>query len=297
MSLTPVLADEEYVEQAYFFRSLRERIADGRTAQEILDHLRNELLSTTRLPFAVDFLLAELKHSGGIASALVRLSHYFTPFQAFVIAQAEDETARMSFERALLILEREAAYRSASPSRQGLFVYELEAISRNRLGYSPGLRAMASDGYFDGDWRDFIADVRRQLGNRDFAELVFARSDYYVALRRRRDPEYAPKRPVLFGEKEGKIALANKAKDPMYLFATLQRQLGYPEVPRPSADEDRERRFQELAQKVKLLEARVNLLQADVSGQLDVTQFYVKPPGGPGGSPTFPPERPESSLD
>ena len=35
--------------------------------------------------------------------------------------------------------------------------------------------------------------------------------------------------PPLFAEKEGKIAKANRGRDPL-LFAALQRQLGYPEV-------------------------------------------------------------------
>ena len=38
--------------------------------------------------------------------------------------------------------------------------------------------------------------------------------------------------PPLFGEKEGKIAKASRGRDPLFLFAALQRQLGYPEVPR-----------------------------------------------------------------
>ena len=37
-----------------------------------------------------------------------------------------------------------------------------------------------------------------------------------------------PEKPMLFGEKEGKIAWANRKKDPLYLFAALQRHLGYP---------------------------------------------------------------------
>ena len=43
----------------------------------------------------------------------------------------------------------------------------------------------------------------------------------------------ATEQPVLFGEGEGRIALANRGKDPLLLFAALHRHLGYPEVPRP----------------------------------------------------------------
>ena len=43
-------------------------------------------------------------------------------------------------------------------------------------------------------------------------------------------PEWEPPHEPLFGEKEGKIAKASRGRDPLYLFAALQRQLGYPEV-------------------------------------------------------------------
>ena len=56
---------------------------------------------------------------------------------------------------------------------------------------------------------------------------------------RRQNPDYQLPVPALFGEKEGKIAKANRGRDPLYLFAALQRQLGYPEVPRPRPRPDR----------------------------------------------------------
>src|SRR5262245_7511275 len=54
---------EEYVEQAYFFRVLRDRLEAGVT-QETLEHIHQEILATTRLPFAIQFLTGEVKHSG-----------------------------------------------------------------------------------------------------------------------------------------------------------------------------------------------------------------------------------------
>ncbi len=45
----------------------------------------------------------------------------------------------------------------------------------------------------------------------------------------------------LFGDKEGRIALANRHKDPLLLFAALERHLNYPTVPRPQpVDESRQ---------------------------------------------------------
>ena len=45
--------------------------------------------ATTMLPLAVDFMADELRHTGGFATAMSRLPHYFTPFQAYVVAEAE----------------------------------------------------------------------------------------------------------------------------------------------------------------------------------------------------------------
>src|SRR5436190_5159591 len=94
MTTGAVLDREEYVEQAYFFRVFRERVTANMAAQEILDQVHQEILSTTRLPLAIQFLATELKHSGLLASGFTRLPHYFTAFQAFVIRQAEEEGLR-----------------------------------------------------------------------------------------------------------------------------------------------------------------------------------------------------------
>src|SRR3954467_7331359 len=133
-----VLEREEYIEQAYFFRVLRERLATNMAAQEVLERIHEEILSTTRLPYAIQFLSTELKHSGNLASGFTRLPHYFTPFQAFVVSRAEETGLRFSMETALLVLEREAEYRAAKVTPPGLFVYQFEVLSRNRLGYDRG---------------------------------------------------------------------------------------------------------------------------------------------------------------
>src|SRR5436190_22381979 len=106
MTSAPVLDREEYIEQAYFFRAFRERLSDNLPAQEVLERLHEEILATTRLPLAIQFLATELKHTGELASGFQRLGHYFTPFQAYVIGQAEKEGMRFPLPTALLILER-----------------------------------------------------------------------------------------------------------------------------------------------------------------------------------------------
>src|SRR5436305_12672913 len=110
--MTATLEREEYIEQAYFFRVFRERLASNLAAQELLDAIHEETLSTTRLPMAIQFLSTELKHSGLLSSGMERLAHYFTPFQSFVVRQTEDERTRLNTDLALLVLEREAEYRA-----------------------------------------------------------------------------------------------------------------------------------------------------------------------------------------
>lgn len=273
MTAAPLLDREEHIEQVYFFRVFRERLAHDFAAQEILERLDQEILSTTRLPLAIQFLAAELKHTGILASGFERLPHYFTAFQTFVIGQAEKEGLRFSMPMALLVLEREAQYRADKPTPPGLFVYQFEAISRNRLGYDEGLAAMAGDSMYNGEWRDYLAMVRRQVGAVDFGDLIFVRSELYVQEEKRRDPDYVPPVPPLFGEKEGKIARANRGRDPLYLFAALQRQLGYPEVPRPRERDDVETKLQVMGDKLKVLEARLRLVEGEVKGNVDLSQF------------------------
>src|SRR5947209_6389341 len=256
-----VLEREEYVEQAYFFRVFRERVSQNIAAQDVLDHIHEEILSTTRLPMAIQFLATELKHTGLLGSGFDRLPHYFTAFQAFVISQAEQAGHRLTMPAALLILERLAGYMAEKPSPPGLFVYQFEAISRNRLGYDEGLASMAADPFYDENWFGYFDMVRRQVGAIDFGDLIYVRSELYVTDERRRDPGYEPPVPPLFGEKEGKIAKASRGRDPLFLFAALQRQLGYPEVPRPRERDDTESKLLALNAKLREMEARLKLVE------------------------------------
>lgn len=278
----PVLDREEYIEQAYFFHAFRERLLDGMPAQEILARVGEELLSTTRLPLAISFLATEIKVRGLMAPAMARIAHYFTAFQTHVVGQAELDVSRFPVDQALLILEREAKYRADGPSPAGLFVYQFEALSRNRLGYGRGLDAIAADPAYDDDWREYVHQLRARLGDVDFADLIFVRSAYLVAERRRTQPDYQPKFPTLFGEKEGKIARANRGRDPLYLFSALQRQLGYPEVPRLKRPDEAEARIALLEQRVAMLENRLKATEAvvhsaDDPGPLDLKQVLVRP--------------------
>ena len=273
----PVLDREEYIEQAYFFQAFRERVIDGLPSQEILARIGEELLSTTKLPLAVSFVGGEMKANGQMGPAMERLSHYFTPFQAHVIGQAENDLTRFPMDQALLVLEREAKFKAEGPSLPALFVFQFEALSRNRLGYTRGLAAMAADPLYTEDWHDYILTLRARLGDVDFADLIYVRSEQYATERRRLNPDFTPKFPILFGEKEGKIARANRGRDPMYLFAALQRQLGYPAVPRPRRPDELEARVVLLEQKIVQLENRLKSAESDLQHDADLSQVLVKP--------------------
>jgi hypothetical protein len=202
---TPVLDREEYVEQAYLFRTVRERLGENLPVQDILLAAHDELLTTTRLPFAVQFLVTELKHSGLVGNGFAKLPHYFTPFQAFLVTQGETSGQKFDMRTAFLVLEREAAYKAAGVTPAGLFVYQFETVARNRLGYNAALDAMGLDPHYDPVWKDFVTFVRRQMGVLDLGQLVYLRSEQYVADVRRTEPHYEPPVPPVFGVKEGKI--------------------------------------------------------------------------------------------
>lgn len=273
-----LLDREEYIEQAYFFRAFHERLEENLPAQEILQDIREEILATTRLPLALDVLKSELLHTGRICQGMAHLGHYFAPFQAFVMARAEEDRSKFDQRIALQVLEREARYRAEGPSPAGLFVFQFECLARNRLGYHDGIAAIAADPLYDADWREWILRARTQLGSVEFAELIYFRSDAYVEERRRTGgADYQPSTRILFGRQEGRIARANKGKDPLYLFAALQRQLGYPAVPRARSLRDHQLP-PHLEQRLQRLEKRLQLLEAESTGKLDLSEFYANPP-------------------
>src|SRR5437868_3880390 len=219
-----MLEREEYVEQAHLFHALGERMRQNMAVQELLVSVKEEILATTRLPLAMDYLAAELKLVGIFSTAMAKLPHYFTPFQTFVVAEAEDERGKFDLSVALKILEREAHYRAAGATPQGTFLYHFECLCRNRLGYDRGLEAIAGDPIFNTDWRDWILTVRRQVGIIDFADMIYVRSERYLQDRRRQGLSAEEEgKPALFGEREGRIAWTNRRKDPLLLFAALHR--------------------------------------------------------------------------
>ena len=99
--------------------------------QDLSRGVKQEILSTTQLPMALDFMASELRFTGGFASAMAKLAHYFTPFQTFVVAEAEKAGGKFDFRVGLDILEREAEYQRShgGASPQGLFLYQFEPFA------------------------------------------------------------------------------------------------------------------------------------------------------------------------
>ncbi|MFN8858566.1 MAG: hypothetical protein ACK50P_23585 [Planctomycetaceae bacterium] len=277
---------EEYIEQTYFFRVFRDRLLENLPAQEVLETIHEEVLTTTRLPMVIEFLRGEVGLHGRLSRGMALLTHYFTPFQVFVFQRAEEDRSKFDQLTALEILQHEASYKAQGATPAGLFVYQFESISRNRLGYDRGLAAVAADPMFAGSpWNDWILRARLQLGATDFGELIYRCSQQFVDDRRRAtgESDWSPAQDVLFGQREGRIAKANRGKDPLYMFAALQRQLGYPTVPRPKKEEGLEQQVPALQAKLSHLEKRIQLLEAETRGNLDLSQFYTKPPEFPSG--------------
>ena len=121
--------------------------------------------------------------------------------------------------------------------------------------------------------KDYIAFTRRQMGVIDLGQLVYLRSELYVADVRRSEPGYEPPVPPVFGVKEGRIAKASRGREPVYLFSALQRQLGYPEVPKPHQRDDLKTRLDAITAKLKELEMRLRLAEGELRGSIDLSQF------------------------
>ena len=270
----PTLEREEYVEQAHLFRLLHEQTGEQYPIQELLEQLRHEILATTRLPMAMDFLLTEVRHSGLLAPAMRQLAHYFTPFQTYLIEQSESDTGRFLMHTAFKIMQSEVEYRIANASPAGMFIFQFEVICRNRLSYDRGLTAISGDSIYDDDWTRWILALRAEIGLIDLADLLFLASDNYRQKLIACKQSLEGKGPFLFGEKEGRIALANRRKDPLYLFSALQRHLGYPAVPKPKPIDETQELIPQLCRRIERLEARIQLMEEERRATLDITKFY-----------------------
>jgi len=271
-----MLERAEYIEQAHLYGLLGERIVEQVPIQELLEQVQFELSASTQLPMAVSFLLTELKHSGIMAPAMKRLPHYFVPFQTYLVSEAERDSGKFDMRIALKILQAEARFRSESASREGMFFFQFEALCRNRLRYDAGLKAIASDPTYDPVWVEFILELRMQIGFVDFADYLFMHSEDYRRRLLDAGESIEGKGPFIFGRHEGRIAFSGRQRDPLFLFAALQRHLGYPQVPRPVVIDRTIELVPQLQRRVDRLETRLQLLEQENRTGIDITKFYGK---------------------
>ena len=278
--MSKVLAEEEYVEQAYLFRALKERSNASEPVQDLMAYVKEEILTTTKLPMAIGYLLSELNHVGTMSSAMERMAHYFTPMQTYLVAAAESDKGTFDMRSAFDILAREAKFRSESAPADAMFFFQFETICRNRLDYDSGLYAIAHDPIYNEDWQRWILKIRSQIGLVALADLVYVHSERYLKQELSTGHEFEKPDPLLFNEKIGRIALANRTKQPLYFFSALQRQMKYPEVVKPVRKSPDENAIPKLVTAVERLEARIKLLEDEQRNQgIDLSQFYKKQDG------------------
>ena len=107
--------------------------------------------------------------------------------------------------------------------------------------------------------------------------MIYVRSELYRKTRKKAE------KPILFGEKEGRIALANRRKDPLYLFSALQRHLGYPAVPQPKPEDSQRYLLPALQRRIERLETRMGLLEEEHRGGINLSRFYADERAGDAG--------------
>jgi hypothetical protein len=122
--------------------------------------------------------------------------------------------------------------------------------------------------------------ARKQVGFLDIADLIYLRSEQQRLEKQRlqhTESDDAPLKEPLFGVKEGRIAWANRGRDPLLLFAALHRQLGYPEVPKTDFSEKQTDLLPALMRRMERLEARLKMIDEEQRGIFDLTKLYAKP--------------------
>jgi hypothetical protein len=81
---------------------------------------------------------------------------------------------------------------------------------------------------------------------------------------------------ALFGEQEGRIAKANIGRDPLFLFAALQRHLNYPSVPRLKATDTDQKLPGFLELRLQRIEQKLKVMEMETRGGIDLSRFYRK---------------------
>jgi hypothetical protein len=280
--MSDLLPTDEYIEQAHLFASLAKQVSVEPELQQplqiLLQWLKQEVLATAKLPLAIDYMIAELKHVGTIGTAFAKLPHYFAAFQTYLITEAESESGRFDIWQAFRILEQDALLRAKGTSPNAMFFFQFETLCRNRLSYDHGIGAMSRDRFYDPVWAEWILTVRHKIGIVDLTDLVYVHSRHYVENESRRlGSDVEEPKPLLFSEKEGRVALANRQKEPLFFFSSLQRHLGIPASPQPPKPTESSRLLPKVVRDLERLEVRIRLLEDEQRQKgIDLSQFYEK---------------------
>ena len=135
---------------------------------------------------------------------------------------------------------------------------------------------MRGDPFYDPDWRDFLALVQapdrrgRFRRYRVFALAVLCAGSAVVG-------RLCSAGLAIVWREGGQDRQGQSRPRPLYLFAALQRQLGYPEVPRSKPKDDVGSRIEALKVKIRELETRLKLVEGEVQGRVDLSEFLAKP--------------------
>ncbi len=213
-----------------------------------------------------------------MGTALKKLTHYFSSFQTYLITEAESEHGRFDMWQAFRILQIDAQLRAQRASPNAMFFFQFETLCRNRLSYDFGIEAMSQDFFYDPTWSNWILNVRHKIGIVDLTDLVYVHSEHYAATEGLRlGDDFVSPDPLLFSEKEGRIALANRLKEPLFFFSSLQRHLGFPASPKPPRPDESSRLLPKLQRDLEKMEVRIRLLEEEQRQKgIDLSQFYEK---------------------
>ena len=274
MTTAPVLDREEYIEQAYFFRASASGSPTTCRPRTSSPRLHEELLTTTRLPYAVQFLAAEIKHTGPARQRVREAAALLHPFQAFVIRQAEEEKQRFPMADGAAGAGTRGRVPGRAADQPGLFVYQFETIARNRLGYIDGLAAMAADPLYDADWRATSTSSAGRSATSTSRDLVYLRSELYVTEQRRANPAYEPSRAAALRREGGEDRQGQPRPRPA---VPVRRAAAATRLPRGAAvtqrDDGKTRSWSKIETKLRELETRLKLAEGELRGNIDLSQF------------------------
>ena len=100
--------------------------------------------------------------------------------------------------------------------------------------------------------------------------MIYVRSELY------RQNRGAAEKAILFGEKEGRIALANRRKDPLLLFSALRGTWATRAFPACASRTRKRYLLPALQRRVDRLENRLRLVEEEPRGGINLARYYAR---------------------